>query len=84
MTSNESIQMRPLPDTAHEGANTHKDEATHAPSLMGASQEACPPNPEQDAAAPKYPSGIRFWLAVTTLCLGIFLITLVRQARASC
>ncbi|KAF1970333.1 MFS general substrate transporter [Bimuria novae-zelandiae CBS 107.79] len=34
-------------------------------------QDASTPTPE-----PQYPSGFKFWLAVSTLCLGIFLVTL--------
>ncbi|KAJ5979471.1 MFS toxin efflux pump [Penicillium viridicatum] len=37
---------------------------------------ANPPGPEVTAAAPDYPSGIKSHLAVATLCLAIFLITL--------
>lgn len=38
---------------------------------------ANPAGPEVTAAAPDYPSGIKSHLAVATLCLAIFLITLV-------
>lgn len=38
---------------------------------------ANPPGSEVTAAVPDYPSGIKSHLAVATLCLAIFLITLV-------
>lgn len=34
------------------------------------------------APAPQYPSGIKYYLAVATLCLAIFLVTLVCPLQA--
>lgn len=67
-------------DAAHEseieGGNTQPDKQEPAWAEQGALHLGA----EQDAPATDYPSGIKFWLAVATLCLGIFLIMLVCQA----
>lgn len=73
-----NIEMRQHISATHgsksEGGNTLADKQEAA----SAEQEALHPGAEQDAAATEYPSGIKSWLAVTTICLGIFLTTLVR------
>ena len=77
-----NIEMRQHVSAAHEseseGGNAQPDKQEAA----SAEQEALHSGAEQDAAATEYPSGIKFWLAVATLCLGIFLTTLVRQASS--
>ncbi len=76
------IEMGQQVSVAHESGrecgNAQPDKQEAAP----AEQEALHSGAEQDAAATEYPSAIRFRLAVATLCLGIFLITLVRQASS--
>lgn len=78
-----NIEMRQHVIAAHEseieGENAQRDKQEAA----SAEQDALPSGAEQDTAVTEYPSGIKFWLAVASLCLGIFLITLVRHASSS-
>ena len=80
MESNENIEMRPHTGAVRPAQET-EDENTRdkqdAASRQDLERHTPTPTPE-----PEYPSGIKFWLALTTLCLGIFLITLVRLNRA--
>ena len=77
-----NIEIRQHVNPAHESKSEDGNAQPDKQEAASADQEALPSDTEQDAAAIEYPSGIKFWLAVVTLCLGIFLITLVRQASA--
>lgn len=66
----ESIKPEPKTNNlAHQGDLNGDQKDVEAP--------ANPPGSEVTAAVPDYPSGIKSHLAVVTLCLAIFLITLV-------
>lgn len=76
------IEMRQHESAAHESESEGGTVQLDKQEPASAEQEPPYSGAEQDAAATEYPSGIKFWLAVATLCLGIFLITLVSQACA--
>ncbi|KAL9606316.1 MAG: hypothetical protein Q9179_000489 [Wetmoreana sp. 5 TL-2023] len=70
------IEMRPHPIAAHDRESERGITLPDKQGAASAEPEALHSGPEQEHAATEYPSGIKFWLAVATLCLGIFLTTL--------
>ena len=74
MESNENIAMQPVQETNNEITRDKQDAALGQDVEQRAPTLTLTPTSE-------YPSGIKFSLALTTLCLGIFLITLVRLNR---
>ncbi|KAI3320949.1 MFS general substrate transporter [Xylariaceae sp. AK1471] len=67
MANTENVEMRPY---TGEGQGTEDENTRDKQDAERAERQPTPP-PDLE-----YPSGFKFWLALTTLCLGIFLITL--------
>jgi hypothetical protein len=87
MESTDNIEMRPyagagaiLPGQPQQPRRETEDKNTRdkQDDALTRDLERHTPTPAPET---EYPSGIKFWLALTTLCLGIFLITLVCLQR---
>lgn len=82
MNSNDNIPLGAV-STEHEGSSktdpgiNNVSQPQQVGGLKDLEASDTPPASQIPTATPVYPSGIKFWLAVTTLCLAIFLTTLV-------
>lgn len=68
MERTENVEMRPIAGAAPD--DRRDDVERHSPPTSGDTV------PGQTISNPQYPSGVKFWLALASVCLGIFLITL--------
>lgn len=76
METADDVQLRPVTGAG----STRKSESSKRDTVDLMPERVQEPE-QHDAAAlePQYPSPAKFWMALTTLCFGIFLITLVRH-----
>lgn len=74
METADDVQLRPVTGAAN---MTRKSESNTRDAEETMPERAHQPEQHDPALEPQYPSPARFWMALTTLSLGIFLITLV-------